>query len=235
MTTGADQLRASIDRRRLLAQFLAVPVILGLLLFLPAGRWDWPRGWLFLLAFLTEMAVSAWYLWRANPEIYLARSRIQEGTKGWDRTLLGFLLPTMMIVFPVAALDDGRFHRFAVPWAVCGLGHVMVLVAMAIIAWAQAVNRFFEPGVRIQTDRGHEVIDTGPYALVRHPGYVAASLLFVGIALSLGSYWALIPVALTCLLVVLRTRWEDRTLRDELAGYEDYTRRVRYRLVPGIW
>jgi protein-S-isoprenylcysteine O-methyltransferase Ste14 len=111
----------------------------------------------------------------------------------------------------------------------------MVLVSIVIVAWAQAVNRFFEPGVRIQANRGHEVIDTGPYAFVRHPGYVAASLLFVGIALSLGSYWALIPVALTCLLVVLRTRWEDRTLRDELAGYEEYTRRVRYRLVPGIW
>jgi protein-S-isoprenylcysteine O-methyltransferase Ste14 len=235
MTTGADHLRESIDRRRLLAYFLAVPLILGLLLFLPAGRWDWPRGWLFLLAFLTEMAVSALYLWRANPEIYLARSRIQEGTKGWDRTLLGFLLPTMMIVFPVAALDDGRFHRFAVPWPVCGLGHVMVLVAMALIAWAQAVNRFFEPGVRIQTDRGHKVIDTGPYAFVRHPGYDAASLLFVGIALSLGSYWALIPAVLSCLVLILRTRWEDRTLRDELAGYEDYTRRVRYRLVPGVW
>ena len=78
--------------------------------------------------------------------------------------------------------------RSAVPWPVCGLGHVLVLVAMALIAWAQAVNRFFEPGVRIQADRGHEVIDTGPYALVRHPGYVAASLLFVGIALALGSY-----------------------------------------------
>jgi protein-S-isoprenylcysteine O-methyltransferase Ste14 len=97
------------------------------------------------------------------------------------------------------------------------------------------VNRFFEPGVRIQTDQGHTVIDSGPYAVVRHPGYVGGSLLFVGTALCLGSYWALIPAALSCSMVVLRTIWEDRTLRDELPGYEVYARRVRCRLVPGVW
>ena len=111
----------------------------------------------------------------------------------------------------------------------------MILVAMAIIAWAQAVNRFFEPGVRIQADRGHTVIDAGPYAVVRHPGYVAACLLFVGIALSLGSLWALIPAAISSSILILRTRWEDRTLRAELVGYEQYTQRVRFRLIPGVW
>jgi protein-S-isoprenylcysteine O-methyltransferase Ste14 len=235
MSTEADHFRESIDRRRLLAHLLSVPLVLGLVLFLPAGRWDWPRGWLFLLVFLAAMGASALYLWRVNPEIYQARSRIQEGTKGWDRTLLAFLLPIMLMIFPVAALDDGRFHWLSVPWPVCGLGYVLVLVGIAITAWAQAVNKFFEPGVRVQADRGHTVIDTGPYAIVRHPGYVAGSLLFVGLALSLGSYWALIPAGVSCSLVILRTRWEDRTLRDELAGYEDYVRRVRYRLVPGVW
>jgi protein-S-isoprenylcysteine O-methyltransferase Ste14 len=105
---------------------------------------------------------------------------------------------------------------------------------MIVTAWAQTVNRFFEPGVRIQADRGHTVIDAGPYAFVRHPAY-AACLLFVGIALSLGSYWALIPATLSCLVLILRTRWEDRTLRDEPTGYEDYSRRVHYRLIPGVW
>jgi protein-S-isoprenylcysteine O-methyltransferase Ste14 len=111
----------------------------------------------------------------------------------------------------------------------------LVIAGMGIGAWAQAVNKFFEPGVRIQADRGHQVIDTGPYAVVRHPGYVSACLFFVGIALSLGSLWALIPALLSCLLLVLRTIWEDRTLRDELPGYGEYARRVRYRLAPGVW
>jgi protein-S-isoprenylcysteine O-methyltransferase Ste14 len=97
------------------------------------------------------------------------------------------------------------------------------------------VNRHFEPTVRIQTDRGHTVIDTGPYALVRHPGYVAASLLVLGMPLSLGSYWASIPAILSYLLLVVRTALEDRTLQDELPGYKEYARRVRYRLLPGVW
>jgi hypothetical protein len=115
MTTEADHLRESIDRRRLLVSFLAVPLILGLVLFLPAGRWDWPRRWLFLLVFLTAIVASALYLWRVNPEIYLARRRIQEGTKGWDRTPLKFLFPALLMIFPVAALDNERFHPTPVP------------------------------------------------------------------------------------------------------------------------
>jgi protein-S-isoprenylcysteine O-methyltransferase Ste14 len=96
------------------------------------------------------------------------------------------------------------------------------------------VNKFFEPTVRIQTDRGHKVIDGGPYALVRHPGYAGGSLLFVGIALCLGSLWALIPAGLASALLVLRPLWEDQTLQAELPGYKEYAQRVRYRLIPGV-
>src|SRR3954447_22585624 len=106
---------------------------------------------------------------------------------------------------------------------------------MGITARSQAGNRFFEPGVRIQTDRGHTVIDTGPYAVVRHPGYVAGCLLFVGIALSLGSLWALAPAGLACLLLILRTRWEDQMLQAGLTGYKGYTQRVRSKWIPGVW
>ena len=102
-------------------------------------------------------------------------------------------------------------------------------------AWAQAVNPFFEPGVRIQSERRQRVFDTGPYRVIRHPGYSSALLLFVGMALSLGSFWALVPAALASAILVLRTALEDRLLRAELAGYEDYTRRIRWRLAPGLW
>ena len=100
---------------------------------------------------------------------------------------------------------------------------------MGITAWAQAVNKFFEPSVRIQTERGHGVIDAGPYAIVRHPGYVAGCLLTVGTALSLGSLWALVPASLAALLLLVRTRWEDQTLQGELVGYRDYAQRVRFK------
>jgi len=135
----------------------------------------------------------------------------------------------------MAALDDGRFHWFHLAWWGCVLGYALLITGIVGLTWAESVNKFFEPTVRIQTDRGHKVIDTGPYALVRHPGYVSACLIFVGLPLSLGSLWALIPAVLSCLLLVLRTIWEDGTLRQELAGYKEYALRVRYRLLPGVW
>jgi protein-S-isoprenylcysteine O-methyltransferase Ste14 len=211
------------------------PIVLALLLFVPAGRLDWTGGWLFLLALIAAFCVTALYLWRVNPEIFVARSRIQEGTKGWDRVLIGFLFAALLAIFLLAAFDAGRWEWSRPPIGIVAVGYVLMLVSIVILAGAQAVNRFFEPGVRIQTERGHRVIDTGPYAFIRHPGYLAASILVVSIALSLGSYLALAPAGIAILLIVLRTGWEDATLHQELPGYADYTRRVRYRLIPGIW
>jgi protein-S-isoprenylcysteine O-methyltransferase Ste14 len=146
-----------------------------------------------------------------------------------------FLLPTMLAIPIVAALDDGRYHWSHLPWWVCVLGYTLVIAGMAGVTWAEAVNKFVEPTVRIQTDRGHKVIDTGPYAIVRYPGYVSSFLAFIGMALALGSLLALIPAVVSCLLLVVRTALEDRTLQAELPGYKEYAQRVRYRLVPGVW
>ena len=107
-----------------------------------------------------------------NPEIFAARINRHEGTKPWDRILMTMFLLTEMAIPIVAALDDGRFHWLPVPWWVCVLGYALLIAGMVGFEWAESVNKFFEPTVRIQTDRGHKVIDTGPYAIVRHPGYV---------------------------------------------------------------
>ena len=109
----------------------------------------------------------------------------------------------------VAALDSGR-HWSPVPWWVCAIGYALFLLGLDIVTWAGALNKFFETTVRIQTDRGHKVIDAGPYAVVRHPGYVGFMLFFVGSALCLGSLWALIPAGLASGLLVLRTRSSER-------------------------
>ena len=108
-------------------------------------------------------------------------------------------------------------------------------IGMAGNAWVLGVNKFAEMSVRIQTERGHRVVDTGLYAIVRHPMYATIFPLFFGMPLALGSYWALIPGVLVSLLLVVRTVLEDRTLQNELPGYKEYCSRVRYRLIPGVW
>ena len=232
---AAPQEPEPMSRGMAIAYAVGLPLLLLGLVFLPAGSIRWWPGWIFLAVLLLAFGISALVVARVNPIIYRARSRLQPGTKGWDKALLAVILPAMVAILPVAALDAGRFHWSAVPYWLVGLAYVALLAAIAVTAWAQAVNPFFEPGVRIQSERHQRVIDTGPYRFVRHPGYISALLMFFGIALSLASYWALVPAALASALLVLRTALEDRLLKAELAGYESYARRVRWRLIPGVW
>lgn len=225
----------SISPRAAIAYAIGLSLALLALVFLPAGSLSWAPGWVFLAVLVLGFGISALVLARVNPMIYRARSRIQPGTKGWDKALLAVILPMMVAILPVAALDAGRYRWSEVPGWLVVLGYVAVLAGIAVTAWAQAVNPFFEPGVRIQSERRQLVIDTGPYRFVRHPGYSAALALFLGMALALTSFWALAPATLASAFLVLRTSWEDRLLQAELSGYADYARRIRWRLFPGLW
>jgi protein-S-isoprenylcysteine O-methyltransferase Ste14 len=231
----SEQEPQGVNRRRVALTLLSMAVFFALFVLLPDWTWGWTKGRLFSLVFLGASAVSVSYLWRANPQVVIARSRSHTGTERWDIILLYFFIPSIIAIVPVAALDDDQFHWFPLPWWVCGVGYVMFLVGFGIVTWAEAVNKFFEPTVRLQTDRGHTVVDTGPYAIVRHPGYVGFFLMAMGAALSLGSLWALIPVGLASLMLILRAQWEDQTLQAELQGYKEYTQRVRHKLIPGVW
>ena len=237
MATNNDNHRRPepIDRRRLYLGLVVNLLLFFLLLFVPSGTLSWSKGWVFLVVFVALSVFATLYLRRVNPDILAARINRHQGTKGWDKVLVGVFIPVFLSTLPLAALDDNRYHWHTVPWWICGAGYVLLIAGIAGMTWAESVNKFFEPTVRIQTDRGHKVIDAGPYATIRHPGYVAAILLVLGIALALGSFWALIPAILSCLLLIVRTVWEDRTLQDELTGYKEYAQRVRYRLLPGIW
>jgi len=231
----SDKPPQGINRRRLVLRLAFLPVFIALFMFLPAGTWAWTKGWLFVVVLLVVISAVFLILHRANPEVIVARSSFHEGTKGWDKILLSFYFPAMASVLLVAGLDDGRFHWFPVPWWVCGVGYALLLAGIGIVTWAEAVNKFFEVTVRIQSERGHKVIDTGPYAIARHPGYVGGILHAFGIALSLGSLWALVPAGVASIVLIVRTRWEDQTLQEELNGYKEYTQRVRYKLIPGVW
>ena len=146
--------------------------VLAFSLFLPAGRVGWIKAWIFLAVFLVLMVVSSVYLWRTNPELIAARSKFHRGTKGWDKVVFFFLELAFISICWVAGFDDGRFHWSAVPLWLIGAGYAFSTVGFATIVWAMSVNKFAEITVRIQTERGHKVVDTGPYAIVRHPFYV---------------------------------------------------------------
>jgi protein-S-isoprenylcysteine O-methyltransferase Ste14 len=187
------------------------------------------------MVLVAAFGVSALALARLNPVIYRARSRFQPGTEKWDLILLAVMLPAFVAEVPLATLDAGRMGWSDVPLWVVLIGYALLLAGIAVTAWAQAVNPFFEPGVRIQRERAQRVITSGPYRIVRHPGYAAAIAMFIGVPLALASWWALLPAALALALLVVRTSWEDRLLQAELPGYADYARRTRYRLLPGFW
>ena len=208
-------------------------LFLGVAMFLPGGV-GWRKGWVFLLVFVFQMTVASLYLWRTNPEIFIARSKIHAETKGWDKLVLVFVLFSFFAIFPMAGLDHRLGWSFVPLWLVVG-GYLLFTLGMIGSVWAYRVNKFAEPGVRIQAERGHTVIDSGPYAIVRHPIYVAGFLIVVGLPLALGSLWALIPVAVATPILIVRTIFEDRLLQAELSGYQEYASRVRYKLLPGVW
>jgi protein-S-isoprenylcysteine O-methyltransferase Ste14 len=159
MTTNKPE---PTDRRRLVLGVGWTLLIFVLCLFLPAGSWACARGWLFFLVTVAASIPITLYLRRVNPDVVAARVNRHGGTKHWDRVLLAIFLPTVMLIPILAALDDGRFHWSHVSWWLCVVGYVLLLAGLAGMTWAEAVNKHFEPTVRIQTDRGHTVIGTGP-------------------------------------------------------------------------
>ena len=138
-------------------------------------------------------------------------------------------------LFIIAGLDHRCRWSAVFPTWLNILGLVMVSFGYGFAVWALIENPYFSSTVRIQRDRGHVVCDTGPYRIVRHPGYAGNILPLAGIVLALGSVWTLIPALVAFIIVAIRTALEDRTLQEELPGYRDYARRVRYRLIPGIY
>ena len=204
-------------------------------LFVPAGRLDWTAGWLYFGLVIANFAINLVYLRRRNPALIERRMRFGEGTKTWDKVWSLLYAPVFLSVYAIAGLDAVRYGWSSMPDWLWPVGVALFLPGTALFSWAMGVNPFFEKTVRIQTEHGHHVIDTGPYRFVRHPGYVGFLGWIVSAPLLLGSWWAFVPSVLSIAGLVTRTALEDRTLHKELAGYAEYARRVRFRLVPGVW
>jgi protein-S-isoprenylcysteine O-methyltransferase Ste14 len=205
--------------------------ILAALLFLCAGEWRLPWFWAYF-----GIWGGGGLLFLATADRRLQEERLGRGSKGEGQYFRLLLAPFGLAHFVVAGLDVGRFHWSGeVPVAVQVLGCAGFALGFLFVWWSMVVNRFFVPAIRVGEDEGHHVVTTGPYALVRHPGYLGMAVAFLCSGLALGSFWSVLPVVGYVLLLVWRTAREDTVLQAKLPGYTEYARRVRYRLVPGVW
>ncbi len=211
--------------------------IMMLVFFISAGRIDIPRAWIFFGAAFIYNILSTLIVFRYNPELIIVRLRIKrEGSRSWDEVLMRITNLTGILLIPIiAGLDVGRYNLSLLQPVFLIPGFLLFIMGAILVIWAMSVNKFFEPTVRIQKDRDHKVISTGPYRLIRHPGYLSGILWMSSIPLIIGSIYAIIPLNVYYILMILRTYLEDQTLQKELPGYYEYTKKVRYRLIPFIW
>ncbi len=226
------EVRAGVRKR--LVSVTVLTVVMAAILFGCAGTLAWARGWIYQGIVLGLLLVNFVVLVRLNPEVIAARNKRGENTKTFDK-VFAWPFGLSLIALPVVAGLDLRFEwsDLGTPWLIVGI--VLYALGSIPIAWSMAVNEHLEQTVRIQEDRDHRVIDTGPYAIVRHPMYVGVIAQNVAVPLILASVWAFVPVAVLALSLVIRTGFEDRTLQAELPGYVEFTGRTRYRLLPGVW
>jgi protein-S-isoprenylcysteine O-methyltransferase Ste14 len=206
-------------------------VLWGAILFGCAGRIDLPMFWAYLGVWAVSFLVAV-----PAVDPTLLQERMRPGPGGKDYLTAIVVSPIWLGQCVVAALDVGRYHwSDTVPMAVQVIALIVMAASAAVLVWAEAVNRFFSPVIRIQTERGHHVITNGPYRYIRHPGYAAGSILFFAGGFVLGSWLAVLIGVAIVLPVLVRTVREDRILREQLEGYTAYAEKVRYRLLPGVW
>jgi len=217
---------------------VVVYLFIPLALLLCGGDFGWWQAWIYSLLIVVAGIGGRIWAEQRHPGLLAERQNMEkvQSAKAWDKVLAPLM--ALSVSFPlviVAGLD----HRFGwspvFPLWLIVLGFLLILLGYAFAAWALIENRFFSSVVRIQVDRGHVVCDSGPYRIVRHPGYAGNMLALPGMVLALSSMWTLIPTAVALIIAVIRTALEDQTLQEELPGYRDYARRVRYRLIPWIY
>ncbi|VIO67171.1 methyltransferase family protein [Bradyrhizobium ivorense] len=207
---------------------------LAVLLFLAAGTVRWAGGWVFLLEIAIGGLLTEAWLAKHDPAL-LAERRTSRGQAGWDRVITSMMPLLWLAWLPLMALDAVRYQTSFVPGSVQCAGALMIAASFIIVYRTYRENSYAAPVVKIQRERGHAAVTTGPYAYVRHPIYAGGLLTYVGTPLLLGSWYGLAIVPVMAALLGLRSMMEERMLTTELDGYADYLARVRYRLVPMVW
>lgn len=210
-------------------------IVTGIIYFISAGSINLLRVWIYIGVYTVGAIISNLLLLKRSPELLNERGRIQEGTKKWDTILILTYFLFAIIITPLIAGLDYRFELLSLPFNLIYVGIGFYLLSLIFSTWPMLHNPFFEGTVRIQNDKGHKVITSGPYRIVRHPGYLGMVLGSLPIPFTFGSLFSFIPVIIMVVLVIIRTYFEDKTLQNELDGYKEYCMKVKYRLIPFLW
>jgi len=230
-----------MNRKALLARGVLVLIaefaVFGALLFVSAGTLLWPAGWVFMAIFFGFALVIVLWLGREDPGLLAERlsTPIQSGQPHWDKVFVVAVVLLFVFWLILMPLDAVRFGWSEVPGWLQVFGAVGLVLSFYIIFLTFRENAYLAPVVKLQLERGQSVVSTGPYRFVRHPMYASMFLFFPATALLLGSWWGLLLCPVILGLLVWRTTLEDRLLKNGLAGYEEYARNVRYRLIPRLW
>lgn len=217
-----------------IAYVLVYFAFMGAILFVSAGRTDLPMFWVYLVVMAIPTLVATVVTYRHNPDQLKQQTR--PATGGEDRLTVPLFLVSFLAHWIIAGLDVGRFHwSSSVPLALQVVGVVGFGIGFGLVAWSTLVNQFYIGVVRIQDERGQEVITSGPYRFVRHPGYIGWILFYLFSGVALGSWLSMLPALLPAIATIRRTVIEDKMLVTSLSGYPEYAQRVRYRLIPGVW
>jgi protein-S-isoprenylcysteine O-methyltransferase Ste14 len=219
-------------------RFLITAIFALAVLFLSAGHLQWWEGWAYTGMTLLVLMLSRSLILLKNPD--MARERAEAGqkkdVKAWDKIIVPLIaVYGPLVSWIIAGLDERFSWTPDLPDYIQIIALGVMFLGNMIATWAMVVNRFFSSHVRIQADRGHTVVSAGPYQVVRHPGYAGGILAWIAAPVFFSSYWVVIPSIVVITLTILRTALEDRMLQEQLPGYREYTERVRYRLMPGIW
>ena len=211
------------------------PVLVLIISLLSAGKFDWSNAWGFSGLLLCLQLVYVVMLIRLNPQLLNYRGGTQKNTKWFDRVFFVLYALATISTLIISGFDAVRYRWSEMPVEGSLMGGVLCMLSFAFVLWAMAVNTHFEGTARIQQERNHKVCTSGPYKIVRHPGYTGMILGVLSIPLILGSWWGCVPACVAAFLIFVRTILEDRMLRRELPGYKEYTSSTRYRLLPHVW
>ena len=215
-------------------KFILMYIIIALSLFLPAWTIFWLQGWIYIIFMITFSITFMTYLKKKDPELLKARAKTK-ATESWDKKLgaIGGIFIIAMYILP--GFDAVRFQWSHVSIIINFIGFIGMGLSLILFFLVIRENTYLSRVVEIQEERGHRVITTGPYKIVRHPMYVAVIVLYICHCLALGSLYALIPCTGVIITIVIRTSYEDKMLHEQLDGYKEYAQKTRYKLLPGIW